>query len=503
MTLLPPDFDFHGSQLVGYFDVYRFESEIGRGAQGVVLKFLGINTGAEIVFKHYAPHTASKSTRFSTEPDAHYYSYLNEKGHLEYLSVISRVNAFTDNLKCSNMIGPLIRSFYKDILRVPNGYPKYKILQKRASVLLETASEYNHVEKLCNFSSWPLVIDYARYITKPGDPDFFIPVPERNPSNLGEWMIGNDFLNEFSVPVYNFIRGQSLSQVIQNRGTLNKRTDIIEGLVCAVSNLHYFGIAHRDIKPENVIIRDDGSVVLVDFGISQKFAPSDRVFVAEQIREKYLHHNKEKGTRLNEDNSWNFECPAEGWQGARLFANIYNEKNPMKTSPIYQDDVFSVVILIIILLTGQHPLMPDVTMSMLLHNKNLKRAYQAKWLNKFNSKELSEVLYNFKSQHNNDLIKDLLGYLEKKMTNNTGRISHLARILEIKLPASFPEIFDYGEIIMNNGEYLTLDFSDYAHNFAITRSDLSIINIIKGTAQFEKSYLRHEPKEIIFPAAID
>ena len=32
---------------------------------------------------------------------------------------------------------------------------------------------------------------------------------------------------------------------------------------------HHAGIIHRDVKPENIMVRKDGSPVLMDFGIAQ------------------------------------------------------------------------------------------------------------------------------------------------------------------------------------------------------------------------------------------
>eukprot|EP00121_Abeoforma_whisleri_P016479 Awhi_evm1s15123 len=53
-------------------------------------------------------------------------------------------------------------------------------------------------------------------------------------------------------------------------GDLNEKINPLSGLdeVAAVKYLHINGLAHRDIKPENVMLTDQDSVRLIDFGLS-------------------------------------------------------------------------------------------------------------------------------------------------------------------------------------------------------------------------------------------
>ncbi|KAL3239925.1 serine/threonine protein kinase SAK1 [Nakaseomyces bracarensis] len=51
--------------------------------------------------------------------------------------------------------------------------------------------------------------------------------------------------------------------------------EILRGVVLGLEYLHYQGIIHRDIKPANLLIADDGTVKISDFGVSFAASSSD------------------------------------------------------------------------------------------------------------------------------------------------------------------------------------------------------------------------------------
>ncbi|NRB37605.1 MAG: serine/threonine protein kinase [Pseudomonadales bacterium] len=83
-------------------------------------------------------------------------------------------------------------------------------------------------------------------------------------------------VNDQSYLAMEYIKGGNLADKIQQglsiEDVINTLRDIATGLDFAGSN----GFIHRDIKPENILFREDGTAVILDFGIAKSVNDNSR-----------------------------------------------------------------------------------------------------------------------------------------------------------------------------------------------------------------------------------
>lgn len=89
-----------------------------------------------------------------------------------------------------------------------------------------------------------------------------------HPNIVEIYDVGDDDGQHFIVMEY--IRGKTLKELIAVRGAMDQQEalQIMDQLLAAIIEAHKNNIIHRDIKPQNILIKDDGTVKIADFGIA-------------------------------------------------------------------------------------------------------------------------------------------------------------------------------------------------------------------------------------------
>ncbi len=72
--------------------------------------------------------------------------------------------------------------------------------------------------------------------------------------------------------VRDFIEGTALVEYVRDssKGAIERKLGWLRDLARTLAEIHRAGLVHRDVKPSNVLIRRDGALRLLDFGVARR-----------------------------------------------------------------------------------------------------------------------------------------------------------------------------------------------------------------------------------------
>jgi eukaryotic-like serine/threonine-protein kinase len=146
--------------------------------------------------------------------------------------------------------------------------------------------------------------------------------------------------------VTEFIKGRTLSNyLVEEKPTLQAVLELATQIASALSAAHEAGIIHRDIKPDNVMVRHDGIVKVLDFGIAKLTGRGD----AETVR-----HGDEDETLIAA--SPLPSVPASTTPGMIIGTPQYMSPEQARGLRVdLRSDIFSFGVLLYEMLAGQPP----------------------------------------------------------------------------------------------------------------------------------------------------
>jgi serine/threonine protein kinase/predicted ATPase len=130
------------------------------------------------------------------------------------------------------------------------------------------------------------------------------------------------------------IEGQSLEALVGRRWPVRELARWLAQAARALAAAHAAGVVHRDIKPANVMVRDDGIVKVLDFGLARRLLPAGA-------------QPSVPGGKTTDP-------------GTRVGTPLYMSPEQAQAAPLdAATDIFSLGVVLYELATGLHPFQAD------------------------------------------------------------------------------------------------------------------------------------------------
>jgi eukaryotic-like serine/threonine-protein kinase len=132
--------------------------------------------------------------------------------------------------------------------------------------------------------------------------------------------------------VTELVEGETLRDWLRHTPALERRMETMRQVLEALRAAHCAGIVHRDLKPQNIMVRFDGYVKVLDFGLAKQL-PTARLAPRETI------------------------APPDASVPGQIVGTVaYMSPEQIQGHPVDQrSDLFAVGIILFEMLTGQHP----------------------------------------------------------------------------------------------------------------------------------------------------
>ncbi|HRH44991.1 MAG TPA: protein kinase [Pyrinomonadaceae bacterium] len=162
-----------------------------------------------------------------------------------------------------------------------------------------------------------------------------------------------------------FIEGKTLRKLI-NEGllSLNQILEITLQATTALKAGHFAGIIHRDIKPENIMVREDGLVKVLDFGLAK---------LTEKGSKGVGNKGKDEGILISTPQHPNTQTPLLTNPSLLMGTVAYMSPEQARLEPIdIRSDIWSLGVVLFEMLAGKQPFKgknSSETIDLILHKE--------------------------------------------------------------------------------------------------------------------------------------
>lgn len=460
----PEDFEFENSCLEGYLDNYYYEKDLGSGAQARVMKFTNENGDRSVVYKWFPEKPYVESTFFNYDDNAGSIDANdNEADAICYLSILARTCAFISRVKDAGELE--IDSDRHLIIRGE---------KTDARKFSKISAGYNQIEEIVShpFTSFPIVLDYAKRIKNMKTEKSFFPLSSGMSRGALDALGFSPYNITTLVPLYSFEEGKTLDSLIRD-GNIEDKERLILDIIRSVAGFHQVGIIHRDLNPKNILVQNDGSIKIIDFGISRYFNPSDRVAIEADMEDITI----PPGSRADRNHS-------NEWRCTRV---LYPPKNNDHVSH-NTEDVYTLGLVSAILLTGKHPLMREckdyceyIEMSD-EERRKLKKDYGLR-VSSTADRKLENSHRRYIERHNSEMLRKISRMFHPVLKKRIPRMSIIAR----ELGLDFPDLPPY--FIENEFCFGGLGYTDVLQT--------QVVKKLEGNKRVRYVILNEEKEEFI------
>jgi serine/threonine-protein kinase len=142
-----------------------------------------------------------------------------------------------------------------------------------------------------------------------------------------------------------YVNGQDLRQFVKQNGA-QKEAQVLEWAVQLTGILKYLHeqdppVIHRDVSPDNLVLREDGSLVVIDFGAANEFiSKATGTFVGKQ---SFIAPEQFRGKAVTQSDIYAFGCSLYYLLTGKE-PEALSTSNPKEVNPDVSDELAELVV---------------------------------------------------------------------------------------------------------------------------------------------------------------